>query len=123
MTTSSEARKQTMDLRDEFVPHLERLNIIRELMMTLTVVTHAGQHHVMNRAVEILRSDVSCTGLALTDPRAIRMADALKEMEQETVRVAPRPSIFNDRANIVLDGLAALWRERTLRDQLGSAPA
>jgi hypothetical protein len=112
-----------MDPRDAFVPNLEHLNIIRELMMTLTVVTHAGQHHVMNRALEILRSDVSRTGLALTDPRAVRIADALREMEQETVRVAPRPSTFNDRANIVLDDLAAIWRERTPRDQLGSAPA
>ena len=91
--------------------------------MTLTVVTHAGQHHVMNRAVEMLRTDISRTGLPLTDPRAVKMADALRELEQETVRVVPRPSTFNDRANIVLDGLSAIWRERTARDQPGPVPA
>jgi len=71
--------------------------------------------------MKILRSDVSRAGLALTDPRAVRMADALREMERETVRVVPRPATFNERASIVLDGLSALWRERTSHDPLGAA--
>ena len=121
MPNSSEAGKQPPDPGDAFVPYREHMDIIRELMMTLMVVTHAGEYHVMKRALKILRSDISRAGLALTDPRAVRMADALGEMEQETVRVVPRPAAFNDRASIVLDGLSALWRERTPHDPLGAA--
>jgi hypothetical protein len=112
MPESFEAAKQSPDPRDAAVLQREHMDIIRELMMTLMVVTHAGQLHVMNRALKILRSDVSRAGLALTDTRAVMMADALREMERETVRVVPRPATFNARASIVLDGLSALWRER-----------
>ncbi|MEA2700392.1 MAG: hypothetical protein QOI66_4663 [Myxococcales bacterium] len=116
MPSLFEARKQTAERRGHPVPNLERLKIIRELMMTLRVVTYAGQHHVMYRALEILRDDISRMDLSQTDPRAIRLASAVKDMEREAVQVVPRADTFSECANSVIELLSELWRELLPRD-------
>ena len=112
MPRSPDAANEPAERRDDFVPFTERMRAVRELVTTLQVVTHAGQHHVMDRALDILRRDISRVAIPLTDLRSISLTCALRELEEEARQISARSSVFEERARFIVTILFEIWTER-----------
>jgi len=84
----------------------ERLTVVDELMGTLELVTRAGQQHVMNRILSILRGEILSLGLPLATADLASLLDAMKELEHEAGRIAPTAAAFNLHARVITGVLA-----------------
>ena len=71
------------------VAFAERLTVVDELMGTLELVTRAGQQHVMNRILSILRGEILSLGFPLATANLASLLDAMAELEHEAGRIAP----------------------------------
>ena len=111
MSVSVETVNEDAKRRDGYVPFMERMRAVRDLMTSLQSVTYAGQPHIMNKALFILRRDATASGVPLTDPRSTWLAVSLMELEQEAKRVSPRPSVFNDQVRLVVEVLVEAWSQ------------
>jgi hypothetical protein len=90
-------------IRKEPVPFSELLDIARELLGTLQDATRAGQTHVMQRVLRLLHREILCPNLRLTERQLGTVMTAVTDLEHEAVRMAPDATIFNGRAQIVVD--------------------
>ena len=83
------------------VAFAERLHIVDELMGNLELVTRAGQQHVMNRILSILRGEILSLGFPLATADLSSLLDAMTELEHEAGRIAPTAAAFNLHARVV----------------------
>ena len=98
----------------EAVSFPDRLDIIRELMLTLDLVTRSGQGHVMERLLSILRREL-VHAEPLAEPQLVVVTTALAQLGHEAGRISPVPAVFNDHVRRVVDILSNAWKERTGR--------
>lgn len=91
--------------RDVRTPLEARFGTLNGLMHALDLAALAGQEHLMNKMLVILRRDV----LRLVSPIGAAdlscLADAMTDLEHEAGRLAPRPSIFNGHVTTAIDVL------------------
>ena len=83
------------------VAFTERLTVVDELMGTLELVTRAGQQHVMNRILSILRREILSLGFPLATADLASLLDAMAELEHEAGRIAPTAAAFNLHARVI----------------------
>ena len=83
------------------VAFAERLTVVDELMGTLELVTRAGQQHVMNRILSILRGEILSLGFPLATADLASLLDAMAELEHEAGRIAPTAAAFNLHARVI----------------------
>lgn len=87
------------------LPFAERLGVAAELMGSLELTTRAGQGHVMNRVLAILRQEVLDAEGPLAAADIAGLLDAMSELEHEAGRIAPLTTTFNRHAHLVIDAL------------------
>jgi hypothetical protein len=78
-----------------------RLRVVDELMGSLELVTRAGQQHVMNKILAILRREMLLIAAPFTAANLASLLDAMAELEHEAGRIAPTASAFNRHARVV----------------------
>jgi len=83
-----------------------RFGTLTGLMHALDLVGLAGQAHLMNRMLIILRREVLRLVSPIGAPDLTCLADAMTDLEHEAGRFAPRPSIFNGHVATAIDVLA-----------------
>jgi hypothetical protein len=79
----------------------EKLTVVDELMGRLELVTRAGQQHVMNRILSILRGEILSLGFPLATAELASLLDAMAELEHEAGRIAPTAAAFNLQARVI----------------------
>jgi hypothetical protein len=81
---------------------LKRLDVIGELIGALGVVTPAGQRHVMNRILDLLREETLRAVPSLTVGEVEAVMTALPKLEYEAGRIALSTGAFNGQAHAVI---------------------
>jgi hypothetical protein len=86
--------------------HETKLDLLRGMLCRLDDVTSAGQQYLMAKVLPLLRQEaVDQSGRFR--PRDLEVVTrSLDELEHEVSRVAPDPSIFGEKAQILVDVLA-----------------
>jgi hypothetical protein len=83
------------------VASAQRLNVVDELMGALELVTQAGQQHVMNKILSILRREILSMASPVAAVDLASLLDAMAELEHEAGRIAPTADAFNRHARVV----------------------
>jgi hypothetical protein len=96
---------------DDPVPLLERLEVVKELIDALGVVTRSGQSHVMQRVLDLLRREILQALPLLTDGQVEAVMTAFPKLQHEAGRIAPSTVTFNTEVLGVVDVLRCTWRE------------
>ena len=78
-----------------------RLSVVDELMCALELVTRAGQQHVMNKILAILRREMLLVAAPFAAADLASLLDAMAELEHEAGRRAPTAAAFNRHARVV----------------------
>jgi hypothetical protein len=78
-----------------------RLSVVGELMCALELVTRAGQQHVMNKILAILRREMLLVAAPFAAADLASLLDAMAELEHEAGRLAPTAAAFNRHARVV----------------------
>ena len=78
-----------------------RLNVVEELMCALELVTRAGQQHVMNKILAILRREMLLVAAPFATADLASLLDAMAELEHEAGRLAPTAAAFNRHVRVV----------------------
>jgi len=83
-----------------------RFGTLNGLMHALALAGLAGQDHLMNKMLVLLRREVLRLVSPIGAPDLSRLADAMTDLEHEAGRFAARPSIFNGHVSTAIDVLA-----------------
>jgi len=78
-----------------------RLSVVDELMGALELVTRAGQQHVMDKILAILRREMLLVAAPFAAADLASLLDAMAELEHEAGRIAPTAAAFNRHARVV----------------------
>ena len=78
-----------------------RLSVVNELMRALELVTRAGQQHVMNKILGILRREMLLVAAPVAAAELAPLLQAMAELEHEAGRIAPTAAVFNRQARVV----------------------
>jgi hypothetical protein len=78
-----------------------RLSVVDELMGALELVTRAGQQHVMNKILAILRREMLLVAAPFGATDLASLLEAMAELEHEAGRIAPTAAAFNRHARVV----------------------
>ena len=87
------------------LPLAERLGLVSELTQALELATRAGQEHLMNKVLAILRGELLEVRAPLGGADLARLLGAMSELEHEAGRISPLPNAFNRQARAVIDAL------------------
>jgi hypothetical protein len=79
-----------------------RLIVVNELMRALELVTQAGQQHVMNKILAILRREMLLVAAPFAAPALACLRQAMAELEHEAGRIAPTAAAFNRHARVII---------------------
>jgi hypothetical protein len=79
-----------------------RLSVVDELTGALELVTRAGQQHVMNKIVAILRREMLLVAAPFAAADLASLLNAMAELEHEAGRIAPTAAAFNRHARVVI---------------------
>jgi len=83
-----------------------RLDLLRGMLSRMEDATSAGRHYLMDKVLPLLRRE------ALDPSKRFRQSDlavisrSLQDLEHEASRVAPDPSTFSQKAQILVDVFA-----------------
>ena len=78
-----------------------RLGVVDELLRALELVTQAGQEHVMNKILGILRREILRVAAPFAAADLASLLNAMAELEHEAGRIAPTAAAFNRHARVV----------------------
>jgi hypothetical protein len=92
-----------------------RFGTLNGLMRALALAGLAGQEHLMNKMLVLLRREVLRLVSPIGAPDLSRLADAMTDLEHEAGRFAARPSIFNGHVSTAIDVLARSSNLQELR--------
>ena len=85
-----------------------QVSVIGDMLATLDTLTTAGQHHVMGKVVAVVRDQVLRAGPLVSRPDRDVLAGLVEDLEHESDRLSPDPSVFRPRAARLIKLLAVV---------------
>jgi hypothetical protein len=83
-----------------------RLDLLRGMLDRLQDVTPAGQHYLMAKLLLLLHREATDRGQRFRPRDYEVITRSLDELEREASRIAPDPTIFTGKAQMLVDVLA-----------------
>ncbi|HEX3902245.1 MAG TPA: hypothetical protein VH853_05290 [Polyangia bacterium] len=80
--------------------------VLGDMLATLDTLTAAGQHHVMSKVLAVVREQVGRMAPMFSGPDRKILAGLVGDLEHESDRRSPDPSIFTPRAERLIKLLA-----------------
>jgi len=84
----------------------ERLDLLREMLCRLEDATSAGQQYLMEKVLPLLRTEALDPGKKFRPGDLDVITRSLADLEHEASRVAPDPSNFGQKAQLLVDVFA-----------------
>ena len=83
-----------------------RLEVVRQLLADLDIITVAGQHFTMEKVINLLEREFAAAELALSELQKRGLRRALGDMGREQGRLLPDVEVFAVRARMIADTLS-----------------
>lgn len=88
------------------LPAKERLELLQGMLGRLEDATSAGQHYLMEKVLPLLRREALDPGKKFRPGDLDVITRSLADLEHEASRVAPDPSSFGQKAQLLVDVFA-----------------
>jgi hypothetical protein len=83
-----------------------RLEVVRQLLADLDIITVAGQHFTMDKIINLLEREFAAAELALSELQKRGLRRALGDLGREQGRMLPDVEVFVVRARMIADTLS-----------------
>lgn len=85
-----------------------RLEVVRQLLADLDIITVAGQHFTMDKIINLLEREFAAAELALSELQKRGLRRALGDLGREQGRMLPDVEVFVVRARMIADTLSPI---------------
>jgi hypothetical protein len=83
-----------------------RLEVVRQLLADLEIITVAGQHFTMDKIINLLDREFAAAELGLSELQKRGLRRALADLGREQGRLLPDLEVFVGRARMIADTLS-----------------